>query len=376
MPVSLAVAPGPAPAEVLRTWRDGSGSTWRAALAGEGDRGRYDAFVRGSPRGHPLQLWSWGEVKRGDGWLPLRVVLERAGEIAAAASVVEKPVAKATGHLFWLAHRGPVADPGAPAARFLWEALGELAARRGAIALRCDPEWPPEEGRLLRAVGFEALPPRPRWYLGAMEPIRVWRIGLHGGCDAVFARFEPHTRYDVRRALRKGVVVRDGTRADLGPFHALERAASERKSFALRSPEFFARLWSAWQQPGGGGRLFIAESGGSLAGGAWFVACGRGCWGQFAAADPAQRRLNPTAALYWAAIRWAVERGCAFCDFGGIGHVADPADGLWAFKKGFGPGDTRFAGEFDLVFRPAAYRAFRVAEEARWAWYGRRRAGG
>ncbi len=374
MRVSVGAVPGPARTEVIRTWRDGSGVTWRAALPGEEERDRYDAFVRDSPRGHPLQLWSWGEVKRGDGWLPLRVVVERAGRIAAAASVVEKPVAK--GHLFWLAHRGPVAAPGSPAARFLWEALSGLAAARGAMALRCDPEWPPEEGRLLRAAGFEALPPRARWYLGAMEPIRVWRIGLHGERHPVFGRFDHPTPYAVRRALRKGVVIRAGTRADLWGFHALERAASARKSFAMRSPEFFERLWNAWQQPGGGGRLFIAEAGGRLAGGAWFVVCGRGCWGQFAAADLALRRLNPTVALYWAAIRWAVERGCSFCDFGGIGHIPDPADGLWAFKKGFGPGDTRFAGEFDMVYRAPAYRAFRVAEEARWAWYGRRRAGG
>ena len=109
-----------------------------------------------------------------------------------------------------------------------------------------------------------------------------------------------------------------------------------------------------------------------MVGGAWFVRCGEGCWGQFAAADLAYRRLLPTVAVYWAGIRWAVASGCRFCDFGGIGHAPDARDGLWAFKKGFGPGDTRFCGEFDLAFAPTGYRAFRIAEEARWAWYGRR----
>lgn len=62
-----------------------------------------------------------------------------------------------------------------------------------------------------------------------------------------------------------------------------------------------------------------------------------------------------------------MERGCRFCDFGGIGHIPDSSDGLWAFKKGFGPGDTRFVGEWDLIFRPTAYRMFRLAESGRWA---------
>lgn len=368
MPV--AVVEGAEPG-LVRSWRDGGGAVWRAEVVAEGERPAYDAFVRGSVRGHPLQLWSWGEVKRGDGWTPLRLALRRSDRLVAAASLVEKRLA-ASGPRLWLAHRGPVVAPDAPEAALLWQALRELAARRGVVALRCDPEWPPEEARLLRAAGLQPLPPRAGWYLGALEPLRVWRISLSGGLDAVFARCEAHTRYDVRRALRRGVVVRPATRADLPAFWALERTAATRKAFALRSPEFFDRLWHAWNGCGGGGRLLVGEYEGRVVSGAWFVVCGRGCWGQFAAADLTYRRLNPTVAVYWAGIRWAIERGCAFCDFGGVGHIPDPADGLWAFKKGFGPGDTRFAGEFDLVVQGPAYRAFRVAEEARWAWYGRR----
>jgi len=346
-------------AGAIRAWRGGDGSAWRAGLVEEEGRRAYDAFVRASPRGHPLQLWSWGEVKRADGWTPLRLAVEHDGGIAAAIGILEKPLSRATRLRFWFAPRGPVAHPAGPAAARLWEAVGTLALSRGAVVLRCDPEWPPQEGRLLCAAGLLPLPPHAGWYLGALQPLRVWRISLQGGLDAVFSRFEPHTRQDVRRALKKGLRLREGTLADLPAFHALERAAAERK------------LWRAWNE-GGDGRLLLAEYEGRVVGGAWFLACGRGCWGQFAAADLAYRRLLPTVALYWAGLNWAVERRCAFCDFGGIGHRPDAADGLWAFKKGFGPGDTRFCGEHDLVFQPVAYRAFRLAEEARWAWYGRR----
>lgn len=363
-------AAGPGAAQPIRTWRSGDGAIWRALLAGPAERERHDAFVRSSPRGNPLQLWSFADVKRGDGWEPLRLLLERNGRTEAALSLVEKSLAG--GRRFWLAHRGPVANPAGPETPLLWEAVRALAATRSAFALRCDPEWPAAEGRLLQAAGFVHLPPRSGWYLGALQPLRTWRISLAGGVEAVLARCEPHTRYDVRRALRKGVVVRPGTAADLPAFHALQRAAATRKSFSLRSVDFFTRLWRAWE---GDGQLFIAEYGGTVVGGAWFVCCGGGCWGQFAAADLEYRRLLPTVALYWAGIRWALERGCTFCDLGGIGHIPDPQDGLWAFKKGFGPGDTRFGGEYDLPLAPAAYAAFRLAEEARWAWSARRERG-
>lgn len=344
---------------------------WRVHLAGEDDRKRYDAFVRGSDRGHPLQLWSWGEVKAGDGWTPLRLLVEERGHPRAAAGLVEK---RLLGRLrFWMCHRGPVCEPGSAAAERLWRGLRELALRRGALALRCDPEWPQPEARFLRSARLRPLPPRPSWYFGAMEPLRAWRIRLDGGEAAVFARFEAQTRYDVRRSQRTGVAVRPGTRADLPDFHRLLRATAVRKGFVLRAPEFFERLWRAWDEG-----LFVAEHAGAVVGGLWVARCGGGTWAQFAAVGPEGRRLLASAGLHWAAIRWAIARGCRFFDLGGIGYRDDPHDGLRAFKKGFGPGDVRFAGEHDLVLRPAAYRAFRLAEEARWnGYYGlRRRAAG
>ena len=57
MPV--AVVEGAEPG-LLRSWRDGGGAVWRAEVVAEGERPAYDAFVCGSARGHPLQLWSWG----------------------------------------------------------------------------------------------------------------------------------------------------------------------------------------------------------------------------------------------------------------------------------------------------------------------------
>ena len=332
--------------------------------ASPSDRGRFDSFVRAHTRAHPLQLWSWGEVKKGDGWRPRRFVIDRRGEILATASVVERQLPVPGRPRFWLAHRGPVGEPAARETELLWRGLREVALADGVVALRCDPEWPVAEKRWLRHL--VALPPRPEWPSGALEPIRVWRISLDGGEQAVFGRFEAHTRQDVRRAGKKGATVRVGSHADLAAFHAMERATAERKGFSLRDLGFFERLWQAWREHG---RLFIAEHEGRIIGGAWFVVCGAGCWGQYAASDPEHRRLLPAVLCYWAGVQWAIRQGCRFCDFGGIDWRPGRPDGLRDFKKGFGPGDLRFVGEHDLVARPAAYRAFRLAEEARWAYF-------
>lgn len=348
---------------------DGAGppGPWRLRAASPDERARYDAFVEGHARANPLQLWSWGEVKRGDGWTPLRLILECAGEVAATVSVVERRLPG--GLAFWLAHRGPVVEPASLAAAALWPRLRRLAAARGVVAVRLDPEWSGPEAAHLAGPGWRHLPVRRSWYGGALEPVRVWRISLAGGLDGVVERFEPRTRRDVRLALRRAVAIRPAAAADLPAFYALEHATSRRKRFAVRSLEFFERLWRAWNEEGRGA-LFLAEHEGRVIGGAWWLFCGRGAWGEFVATDPGARHMLPAVALYWHGIRRAHERGAAFVDLGGIGHRDDPGDGLRSFKKGFGPGDTRFVGDIDLVVRPAAYRALRCAEELRWAWCG------
>ncbi len=348
----------------------GRGAAWRLRPVPPEERAAYDAFVEGHARGHPLQLWSWGEVKRAEGWTPLRFLLEVEGDgrAQAAAGVVERRLPG--GAAFWWAHRGPVVEPGSAAAAALAQHLRRAASARGAVAVRLDPEWSRAEAAHLAGPGFARVPLRRDWYHGAMEPVRVWRISLAGGEDAVWARLEARTRRDLRLAARRGAAIRLARPEDLPAFYALERLTARRKRFSVRSPAFFERLWQAWNGDGRGELWLAEDDAGRVVGGVWWLFCGRGAWGQFAAADPGARRLLPLVALYGAGIRRALERGAEFCDFGGIGHRDDAHDGLWAFKKGFGPGDTRFAGEIDVVARPLAYRAFRLAEDLRWAWHG------
>ena len=52
----------------------------------------WDTFVANHPQGHLLQSWSWGELKAGADWHPLRLALreKRAGKIVAAAQVLRR----------------------------------------------------------------------------------------------------------------------------------------------------------------------------------------------------------------------------------------------------------------------------------------------
>jgi len=54
------------------------------------EKDRFNKFVASHGRGHFLQLWEWGEVKKGMGWEPLPLVLEQDGEIRASLLILKR----------------------------------------------------------------------------------------------------------------------------------------------------------------------------------------------------------------------------------------------------------------------------------------------
>src|SRR3990172_3800718 len=71
------------------------------------DRERWDNFVAGSPHGHFLQSFGWGELKGAFGWAAERLALVKQGQIVAGAQVLFRKTP--LGRLAYIP-RGPVAN--------------------------------------------------------------------------------------------------------------------------------------------------------------------------------------------------------------------------------------------------------------------------
>jgi len=92
----------------------------------------------------------------------------------------------------------------------------------------------------------------------------------------------------------------------------------------------------------------------------------------YGASSDEGRNLMPAYALQWEAIRAARDAGCRSYDLYGIPPSDDPGHpmaGLYRFKTGFGGEVRHYAGAWDYVYRPVAYRAFRLAERGRLFWH-------
>jgi lipid II:glycine glycyltransferase (peptidoglycan interpeptide bridge formation enzyme) len=98
----------------------------------------WDRYVAEHPWGHPLQLWGWGEAKRGNQWTPHRLVLADGERWVAAAQVLLWPIPR-LGRFIAYVPRGPVVEPGSREARALLEGVVAWAKERRALYVRLEP---------------------------------------------------------------------------------------------------------------------------------------------------------------------------------------------------------------------------------------------
>jgi len=82
---------------------------YAARLIGPQEERLFDAFIASHPKGHFLQSYGWGEVKRATGWQPLRLLLEKGGAPVAAASLLKRPIPR-TPYCILYCPWGPVVD--------------------------------------------------------------------------------------------------------------------------------------------------------------------------------------------------------------------------------------------------------------------------
>lgn len=327
----------------------------------------WDDFQR-APGGHLLQTWAWGELKSRFGWVPRRVAVHADGQMVAAAQVLFRPLA---GFSVAYVPKGPVflATDGGIADALL-ATVHRLARHSRAIYLKVEPDW--EEGEVTHRWWRE------RDFIPSTETIQPRRtvvVGLQSDEEAILAQMKPKTRYNVRLAERKGVVVRPGNAADLADFARLMEVTGQRDGFSVHSPVYYKAVWELFA-PRSQAQLFIAEYEGRPLAALMVFAFGRRAYYMYGASSNEERQRMPNHLLQWSAMRWAKEQGCESYDLWGVpdyeyddaaaqaGREDDLPWGLYRFKYGFGGQVVRYIGAYDYVYSKPLYALWRRA----WAW--------
>lgn len=316
----------------------------------------WNEFLARHPDTHILQTGEWGQLKSAFGWEAARVVADGAG-----AQILFRRLP--LGLTFAYIPKGPVyREPAAAASPQFWAEVDALCRRKRAVFLKLEPNsWEDNNSTFILPHSLFVLSPQ------QIQPRSTLIVDLAGSEEEVFSRMKPKTRYNVRLAGRKEVVIRPSD--DIRDFYHVMSITSQREQFHVHSLAYYRRAYELFH-PAGMCELLVADFQGQTLATVMVFASGKCGYYLYGASSDQERNRKPTYPLQWEALRWAHSRGCTEYDMWGIPDEASedmPAeaeereDGLWGvyrFKKGFGGEIRRAVRAVDRVYNPLLYKLY------------------
>jgi lipid II:glycine glycyltransferase (peptidoglycan interpeptide bridge formation enzyme) len=317
------------------------------------------------PNPHVLQSWSWGEFKSRHGWSATRLLFAERGETVAAASVLQRRLPRLPVSILYVP-KGPALEwrDTALVERVLTE-LEDLARQRRALFIKVDPDVYSAEDLPV----FVSRPANAAGITGTLET-RGWRLSddqiqfrntvlvdLAHSEEELLAAMKQKTRYNVRLAGRRGVIIRQITAADdlderaaaLELFFRLYAETSERDGFLIRQAAYYYDAWDSFLGEGLA-HLLLAEVEGEAVAGLILFTFGTTAWYMYGASSSRHRKYMPNQLLQWEAMRCARAAGCTLYDLWGAPDNLVETDPMWGvvrFKLGLGGQLARGLGAWD-----------------------------
>ena len=325
----------------------------------------WDALASKEPYISLNQAWSWGDFKEKMGWRAFRIGVEQDGHIVAGAQLLIKTLAFGQVGVAYVP-RGPVGNwSDEEVAPMLFSELHRIATRHKAVFLKFEPSLSkdPAIEQVLQKNQF-----RPSSYTN--QAVATIIIDIAPDLDEILARMHQKTRYNIRYAERKGVIVREGTREDLVIFSQLLRDLGRQEGFAPRDLDYLKIEWDTLH-PAGLLKVFVATYQEKILSIHMSALFGDRAVYLHGASSNDYKNLMPNYLIMWEAIKWAKSQGCKTFDLWGVpeevglaayagSDLPEPTTnkGLWGvfrFKKGFSSDVVLYMKAYDYVYNTFLY---------------------
>jgi peptidoglycan pentaglycine glycine transferase (the first glycine) len=325
----------------------------------------WDDYLSSFPDAHLLQTSLWGNLKSAFGWQVIRLVVDYPPDShaftklnAAGAQVLFRrfPFGFTTAYI----PKGPVGSNPA-----LWSELDRICQKRNVIFLKVEPDqW-------LSSPQTNLAGDVPAGFLlssHSIQPPRTLLVDLEAQEQQILGRMKQKTRYNIRLAVKKGVVVRPAD--DVDAFYVLMKDTAVRDGFGIHSQEYYRRTYDLFHSIGEC-ELLVADYEKEMLAGLMVFAHGSRAWYFYGASSNRHRERMPAYLLQWEAMRWARNKGCTVYDLWGVPDASPESledqfgsrsTGLWGvyrFKRGFGGRLCRASGPWDRVYHPIMYAFYR-----------------
>ncbi len=343
---------------------------------------------------HVLQTWQWGLVKSEFGWQSYPTLWKDSnGNVVAAAMVLVRKVSlkgltSPIGVMY--IPKGPnLADWRNEHLRHrVLEDLVKLGQQHRCAFIKIDPDIrlgigiPNQDGSVEDSLGHEIVDDlKSLGWISSKEQIQFRNtimIDLNHSTDELLARMKQKTRYNLRLATKRGVVVRIGTHLDFPMLYRMYAETSLRDGFAIREENYYRRVWEVFLDSDMEDILIAEVQGEPVAALILFRFAGRAYF-FYGMSRNIHREKMANYLLQWEAILRMKAAKCHTYDLWGAPDEfceKDPLWGVYRFKEGWGGQVIRHIGAWDMPLIPLTYFMYmkampRLLEWMRWCGFRR-----
>lgn len=294
------------------------------------DKEQWDEYILGNG-GHPLQIWAWGQVKAGHGWVAERVFAYHEGKIVGAAQILVRRLPSPM-KAFAYIPRGPICEESFHD-EFL-EKLGVLVKRdHKAITLSVEPD----------VVDFK----KPAGWITATNkilPAETILLDVSKTEAELLGDMAKKTRQYIRKSAADVTIKQVKTDDELEACLSLYRETAARAGFNIHDDRYY---YDVLNQLRDHSPIFMAYEGETPVAFLWLAISANTAYELYGGVNDRGQALRANYALKWHAIRRVKEWGLTRYDFGGM-----VAGGVSNFKQGWSKEVTTFAGTYDLPLSP------------------------
>jgi lipid II:glycine glycyltransferase (peptidoglycan interpeptide bridge formation enzyme) len=249
----------------------------------------WNEFLAGQPNAHILQSGEWGDLKSAFGWDAVRIVKNGLG-----AQILFRRLP--LGLTFAYIPKGPVGTSSPETIAQFWAEVDLLCKKKHAVFLKLEQDgWEGDSASRLQPGAFLPSPQH-------IQPRSTLVVDLQGSEEQVFNCMKPKTRYNIRLAGRKDIIVHPSS--DVDAFHHIMGVTSQREEFNVHSLEYYRRAYELFY-PKGMCELFVANFQGQTLAAVMAFAYGKNAYYFYGASGDMERNRKPTYPLQWETIRWA-----------------------------------------------------------------------
>ncbi|HRN95959.1 MAG TPA: peptidoglycan bridge formation glycyltransferase FemA/FemB family protein [Candidatus Levybacteria bacterium] len=314
---------------------------------------------------HPLQAYEWGEFRKKTGVTVLRKGLEKDGTVTEVFTLTIHPIPKTPYTIGYL-------PKGTLPTKQLLEALTILGREHNCVFIQLEPNISKTESSKSKIENLGLFP--------SHHPLFTrftFVLDLSKSEEELLAQMHQKTRYNIKVATKKGVVVQeDNSTHAFKEYLRLTDETTKRQKFYAHTSSYHTLQWETLPHTAAPHTLsshlltatFEKET---LV--AWIVfICNGKLYYPYGASSSTHRDKMASNLIMWEAIKFGKKMGCTEFDmWGALGEnpdLKDPWYGFHRFKQNYGAVHVEFLGSYDYILKPHLYKLYQGTDILRWAF--------